>query len=394
MREVFISYKSRETAPDSIDETVASELCQQLEAAGITCWMAPRDIEPGNRFAPAIMEALENCNAMVVVFSRFANESEHIANEVNTAFARKIDIIPFKIDRSQPKSELKYYLCRMQWINASDNFRSKIPELIDALRHKLGRNAEQPDQGYVIDAPRTPKKVSVSSKTLEFTAYGVSFKMIQVEGGTFMMGGTPEQGIDALSDEMPTHQVTLSTYHIGQTQVTQELWRAVMGDNPSMFRGDLQRPVDSVSWLDCQKFLKRLTKLTGQEFRLPTEAEWEYAARGGSNSKGYKYPGSNDFVKVAWYIDNSNSITHPVGKKEANELGIYDMCGNVWEWCYDWYGPYGRNSQINPTGPKTGFCHVIRGGSWLDDAGYFRVSRRSYLGPMIIGRDLGFRLVF
>ena len=209
-----------------------------------------------------------------------------------------------------------------------------------------------------------------------FMVKGVEFKMIKVEGGTFSMGATSEQEYDALSCEKPVHSVTLSDYYIGETEVTQELWEAVMGSNPSYFEGDNQRPVENVSWNDCQKFIKKLNRLTGKEFRLPTEAEWEYAARGGKYSRGYKYSGSNNSDEVAWYGSNSGSKTHSVKTKKANELGLYDMSGNVWEWCNDWWECYQSNSQTNPTGPSEGGSRVIRGGGWGGSDGYVRVSDR------------------
>ena len=208
-----------------------------------------------------------------------------------------------------------------------------------------------------------------------FNVNGVEFKMIKVEGGTFSMGATSEQ-TNYNNDEKPVHSVTLSDYYIGETEVTQELWRAVMGSNPSWFKGNNQRPVESVSWDDCQKFIKKLNRWTGKEFRLPTEAEWEYAARGGKYSRGYKYSGSNNSDEVAWYDSNSGSKTHPVKTKKDNELGLYDMSGNVWEWCNDWWGCYQSNSQTNPTGPSEGGSRVIRGGGWGGSDGYVRVSDR------------------
>ena len=176
---------------------------------------------------------------------------------------------------------------------------------------------------------------------------GVKFQMVKIQGGTFQMGATSEQGNDVSINEKPIHSVTLSDYHIGQTQVTQELWQAVMGSNPSEFKGDSQCPVENVSWNDCMEFIAKLNRLTGKNFRLPTEAEWEYAARGGSKSKGYKYSGSNNPDAVAWYDDNSGDKTHPVATKQANESGLYDMSENVWEWCYDRCGGYSSNSQTN-----------------------------------------------
>ena len=224
------------------------------------------------------------------------------------------------------------------------------------------------------------------------TIKGVQFKMVRVKGGTFQMGATSEQGSDAYDDEYPVHSVTLSDYYIGQTEVTQELWEAVMGDNPSYFTGDNQCPVERVSWDDCQEFIKKLNRLTGKNFRLPTEAEWEYAARGGNKSKGYKYSGSNDADAVAWYNKNSGSKTQPVAQKQSNELGLYDMSGNVWEWCQDWYGDYTSRSQSNPKGANTGSDRVLRGGSWFDYARYVQVSYRHNCTPDTRFSGYGLRL--
>ena len=213
--------------------------------------------------------------------------------------------------------------------------------------------------------------------TETFTVNGVSFTMVEVEGGTFTMGATAEQGSAAQKDEKPAHQVTLSSYSIGKTEVTQELWQAVMGSNPSYYIGNMNRPVECVSWEDCQTFITKLNEMTGKTFRLPTEAEWEFAARGGNQSKGYRYAGSSKIDDVAWYSNTSGSVTRPVGTKCMNELGLYDMSGNVWEWCQDWYGGYSNEAQTNPTGPEEGYPYrVIRGGSWLNAATVCRVSRR------------------
>ena len=223
-----------------------------------------------------------------------------------------------------------------------------------------------------------------------FTVKGVSFVMMPVEGGTFQMGGTAEQGSDAYNSEKPAHSVTLSSYSIGQTEVTQALWQAVMGSNPPYNKGD-NLPVVYVSWNDCQKFITKLNRLTGQKFRLPTEAEWEYAARGGKLSKGYKYSGSNTLADVAWYKDNS-SETHPVATKLPNELGLYDMSGNVFEWCQDWDGSYSSSAQSNPMGPSSGSYRVYRGGSWDCIAVNCRVPRRGSFPPSSSLNYIGFRL--
>ena len=228
--------------------------------------------------------------------------------------------------------------------------------------------------------------------TETITVNGVSFKMVAVEGGTFAMGATSEQGTNDPHDlEYPTHSVTLSDFAIGETEVTQELWKAVMGSNPSNFSGT-NLPVEKVSWNDCQTFISKLNDLTGKNFRLPTEAEWEYAARGGNKSKGYKYAGSHTLGDVAWYDENSSSKTHPVKQKQANELGLYDMSGNVHEWCQDWSGSYSSSAQTNPTGPTSGSSRVYRGGSWIDYARYCRVSFRSSNTSTNAGTHVGLRL--
>ena len=217
---------------------------------------------------------------------------------------------------------------------------------------------------------------------------GISIEMVKVEAGTFMMGATPEME-KPNSDEKPLHQVTLTNdYYMGKYEVPQALWEAVMGSNPSYFKGD-NLPVEKVSWNDCQEFISKLNSLTGRKFRLPTEAEWEYAARGGKKSRGYQYSGNSNISDVAWYDGNSGSKPHPVGTKQANELGIYDMSGNVYEWCLDWYGSYSSSSQTNPTDADSGSFRVFRGGGWGIYARGCRLSyryiftpddRRSYLG--------------
>ena len=221
---------------------------------------------------------------------------------------------------------------------------------------------------------------------------GISIDMVRVEAGIFTMGATREMK-NPNDDEKPTHRVTLTNdYYIGKYEVTQALWKAVMGNNPSKFKGD-NLPVDSVSWDDCQVFLSKLNRITGKLFRLPTEAEWEYAARGGNKSRGYRYSGSNNLLDVAWYDDNSGDKTHGVGTRQANELGIYDMSGNVWEWCQDGYGAYNSSSQVNPTGANSGSVRVYRGGSWFNLARHCRSSNRSYFSPDFRSSDFGLRLV-
>ncbi|MFN0013923.1 MAG: SUMF1/EgtB/PvdO family nonheme iron enzyme [Saprospiraceae bacterium] len=208
--------------------------------------------------------------------------------------------------------------------------------------------------------------------------------MVRVQGGTFQMG---QKGVAE-----PVHTVTLPDFEIGKYPVTQKLWQEVMGANPSRFNGCADCPVESVSWNDVQVFLEKLnTKFPVKKYRLPTEAEWEYAARGGKWSKGYEYAGSNNVDKVAWYDKNTGSKTHPVGGLKANELGLHDMSGNVWEWCSDWYGVYPSDSQNNPTGPTAGSSRVWRGGSWISIPRSCRVASRDSHGPTD-RLSFGFRL--
>jgi formylglycine-generating enzyme required for sulfatase activity len=248
-------------------------------------------------------------------------------------------------------------------------------------------------------------------------------EMVFVEGGTFLMGCTEEQGDDCDEDEKPAHSVTVGDFYIGKYEVTQRLWDAVMDSNPSEFTGDGYLPVERISWNDACEFIRKLNARTGKIYRLPTEAEWEYAARGGNKSSGYKYSGGDNIESAGWYVENSgdnltaegekykdiktlierrncnNCKTHPVGTKQANELGVHDMSGNVYEWVNDWYGEYASGAQTNPKGPPVGVYRVFRGGSWPYAAGACRVSFRNgnrqgfsrrYAG--FSRGDLGFRL--
>ena len=251
--------------------------------------------------------------------------------------------------------------------------------------------------------------------------------MINVEGGSFWMGAQKAdpsgQNYDseAWSDEERVHKVTLSSFYMSEVVVTQALWKAVMGTTVSQQRDKAnpkwpmrgeggEYPMYYVNWNECQEFIKKLNAVTGKSFRLPTEAEWEYAARGGKKSLGYKFSGSNTIGDVAWYWKNSgdkilsgswdsdtleknNCKTHPVNCKKPNELGLYDMSGNVWEWCQDWYGNYNDDPQTNPKGPSSGSGRVLRGGSWFDSARRCRVSYRDYGYPGSRGSYIGFRLV-
>ncbi|GHT23153.1 hypothetical protein AGMMS4957_14310 [Bacteroidia bacterium] len=230
-----------------------------------------------------------------------------------------------------------------------------------------------------------------SDKTVTCKVAIVWLQMVIVEGGPFTMGATAEQGSGYSEHELPTHSVTLSGFQMGKYEVTQATWKTIMGSNPSYSKGD-DLPVENVSWDDCQTFIEKLKSITGKNYRLPTEAEWEYAARGGAQSQGYRYSGSNTLGDVTWDVWYSLH-TRPVGTKLPNELSIYDMSGNVWEWCNDWYGDYEDGEQTSPTGALAGSFHVLRGGSWNSGATNCRVSNRGSGAPDFRGYDIGFRLV-
>lgn len=219
----------------------------------------------------------------------------------------------------------------------------------------------------------------------------ISIDLIYVEGGSFLMGDDSSK----YDNEKPAHKVVLNSLYVGKYQVTQNLWKAIMGQNPSALKGE-RRPVESISWNDTKRFIRKLNSITGRVFRLPTEAEWEYAARGGIYSQGYSYAGSDKLEQVGWYAKNSNDELHEVGLKLRNELGIYDLSGNLWEWCEDDY--YHNYNGIPEDGSAfmgsrdRGWYRIIRGGSYLNAPAYCRPSTRSKSTPENRSRDIGFRL--
>ena len=419
--DVFISYSRKDTR-------TVDKICEAFDANGITYFIDRAGIGGGSEFPAVLANAIKSSKLFLFIGSKNSYDSKFTQSEVVFAFNKKEkgEIIPYIIDGSNLPDELDFTFSAINRRNIKDHPIETV--LINDINSKLGResnfNSEEdnpptpdPKPGYlkyilgvlavalgvVIGVVMTgdepdpiveevvaenvitvPKEGVDSKQSNTFTANDVTFKMIAVQGGTYTMGAA-DNDPEAYDWEKPAHKETVSDFMIGETPVTQKLWQAVMGSNPSNFKGDMQRPVEQVSWNDCQTFIRKLNQLTGQNFRLPSEAEWEYAARGGNRSNGYKYAGSNSVGTVAWYDGNSGSTTHKVKTKQPNELGIYDMSGNVWEWCQDkWCDNY--NSLRN-----SGY-RVLRGGSWINYAGYVRVSNRNYLTPGNRYRDLGLRL--
>ena len=304
------------------------------------------------------------------------------------------DIITAQVD---PRAEIQGLLDRGNCKGAQKYYDDAIEVGLIGSRDYILEQQIADCKGEPVPSPPTNN----NDGDLTFTVKGVTFTMKYVEGGTFQMGGNDRESDD---DEKPIHSVTLSSYYICETEVTQALWKAVMGTsvrqqrdkaNPSwLMRGEgNDYPMYYVSYNEfVNDFLPELNRMTGRHFRLPTEAEWEYAAKGGQKSVGNKYAGSYGIDKVAWYAGNSGEQTHPVKTKFPNELGLYDMSGNVWEWCTDWYGDYSSGAQANPKGPSIGSVRVLRGGSWNYNASYCRVSLRINGDPISRYGDNGFRL--
>lgn len=379
--DVFINYTTISTK----ELKIAEEIGDYLEAKGLRCFVAHRDIQPPQWWLYNIRNAIDKSRMMVTVHSVDSN-SETLFDydlQIDQASKNEIPILTFRTDNSDFKGAKKYILGNTICIDAFPKPDEAFEKTYECVCNLL--NGTIPSRRPV---PPTPPLPLEDKKDSWFKVGEVEFKMIYVEGGSFDMGSS--SGYDV---EKPVHRVTVDDYLCGETLVTQALWMTVMGDNPSCFEGD-NLPVDQVSWDECQMFIEKLNQLTGKHFRLLTEAEWEYAARGGKQSKGYLYSGSDNPEEVAWYEDTSNDETHDVKGKKPNELGIYDMSGNVYEWCQDWYDNdyYSISPQNNPKGPAGGFDVVTRGGCYYSADYDCRVSSRRSWTLTHSGTFIGFRL--
>lgn len=439
---IFISYSR-------CDTDLIMQIRDEVESAtGTRCWIDLRAIESGTkRFTRDIIDGINNCDVFLFMLSEHSQHSEFALRELDFADKKGKHVVIINVNDCLMTDEFQFLYSLTDTINWTDVLQRE--KLLRDLKRWIA--APQPDpepekivrerQDVVVKSspkrkakpwivggvvmvtvvaillfwllvpknnnqpPSNPPDPAFGNpmlaSDLSFTVNGVSFIMKPVEGSTFQMGSDDGEAND---DEKPTHTVTLSDYYIGEFEVTQGLWYAVMETSVSQQRdkvgvteqlkgeGD-DYPMYFVNWNECQEFVKKLKRITGFSFRLPTEAEWEYAARGGNKSNGNMYSGSNSIEDVAWCTSTTNdSGTNPVGMKSPNELGIYDMSGNVWEWCQDWYGSYNGGSQTNPVGPSDGSSRVRRGGGWYSLDGFCRVSMRYYRNPGDRSTHLGFRL--
>ena len=303
------------------------------------------------------------------------------------------DSISDLIQSDAPDKLLKVKAFLNELVNVQGFQESQVSYVLDSLVYALGWT-ETPPKSLETSSHGSIHNFSKNNKVFQIN--GCQFTMVYVKGGTYAIGATPEQGLFAGYDEKPSREVILDDFFIGETLVTQKLWSSVMKSNPSHFKGE-NLPVEMVSWDDCNSFLNLLSASLQVRFSLPTEAEWEYAARGGNKTKNRKYAGCDDSAisDYVWFKETSGGCTHDVMTKLPNELGLYDMSGNVSEWCLDWYfSSYANNSsKNNPTGPQTGMWKVFRGGSWYERSMDCRVSKRAYMNPMYRNKRVGLRLV-
>lgn len=407
--DVFVSYSSH-------DQKYAEAICAFLEKRGITCFIAYRDISPTSVWATSIVEAIVSSRMMLVVFSENYNVSVQVDRELELASDELLPILTFRITNDKLKGAKRFYLKNVHWMDAYPFPERRFGALVDNISCLLEKNVPIVKRvgikkNWVVFAVLLCAAVAIllGVKCFDSSSYierelGLNIKMIYVEGGEFKMGGTMEQIEEAEIDEFPVVDVTLDSFYISEKEITQSQWEAVM--NTTIYQ-QLQKanasmgargigpdfPMYYVSWNEARDFCQELSVLTGKTYMLPSEAQWEYAARGGNKSKGNKYSGSYAADLVAWHQYNSGGSTHPVGEKRDNELGLYDMSGNVWEWCYDYYGELPTTPKKNPIGPSNGVERVLRGGAWGVDASACRVSNRNSNLPDSRYHNRGFRIV-
>ena len=376
--DIYISYSSK-------DSVFVNELCCALDAyrQKMTYYIGFRnEFDTPQEYFDRVSDIIAESKVVLFVASDHSIADGWCKGELNCATNHGVRIYSYYISEAEPLAvPSKTFSANTTSV---DEF---LGEMLLYIKPENSASKEKEPQPSPESKPRSKKPLywALVAVVLGFAAWLVyratphdpNINMIYVEGGTFLMGSV---------------DVTLDSYYIAETEVTQAQWKAVMGLNPSYRKGN-NHPVENVSWDDAMEFCKKLSELTGKKYTLPTEAQWEYAARGGNKSKGYTYSGSNNINDVAWYKYNSYDQLHPVKEKQPNELGLYDMSGNVKEWCLGWFGIYSSSSQTNPTGPESGSHRVLRGGHYYGDAMWCEILYGSASYPFESYPGYGFRVV-
>lgn len=427
--DVFISYSS-------LDKEAAQAICHTLEQNEIRCWMAPRDIPPGSEYGDLIDEAIKSSTVVVVLFSETAAKSLWVKGELNIAFEEQKTIIPFRLDKTPLQGQNRVILNQKHWIDAYPDYKTKFNDLVCAVAQSIGRHIENKHGDSVVVRQDLRKYILggvivailitlvaiayplIKNSTHTYTynhnglhvkVSGISLlqneaitsildKMILVEGGDFIMGND-YNNVDYFTEQdslsRNPHRVNIGNFYISKYELTQQEWEAFSPLEGKCIEYGENKAIDMLSWEDAQSFCDTLSSITGLDVSLPTEAQWEYAARGGKKSKGYIFSGHTfDIREVAWSSYDELTSGHEIGGKRGNELGLYDMTGNVSEWCKDYYAEYDSTSSINPQGPKTGIYRVIRGGDFRIQNFYdMKVTTRYYASPFVNRKATGLRLV-
>ena len=427
--DVFISYSNQ-------DKEAAQAICHVLEQNEIRCWMSPRDIPPGSDYGDVIDEAIKSFRVVVVIFSETAATSQWVKGELNIAFEEQKSIIPFRLDKTPLQGQNRVILNKTHWIDAYPDYKTKFKDLVTAVAQSIGKEVltegkssfppklkdykkpitigvlttllialtillypilSKQTHSYTYDKQGLHVKVKGLTALQEEAISSILDNMVLVDGGTFTMGNTEEM-TDYLTEQdslsANTHEVELDNYYICKFEVTQKQWRAfLLTDGRCIADGD-NIAMDMLSWEDAKTFADTLAAKTRLQFSLPSEAQWEFAARGGTKSHHYIFSGNDDATEVGWTSFDELSSAHEVGGKRYNELGIYDMTGNVSEWCADYFVLYTTEKVVNPQGPSKGTNRVLRGGDFrIDNLFDMKTTTRYFDSPFVNRRGAGLRLV-
>lgn len=433
---VFISYSSK-------DKAIADAVCHTIEELGIRCWIAPRDIHAGEEYGDVIADAVHKCKVFVLIFSEASSISKWVRSELNLAMDEQLYIIPFRVDGTPLSGSNKLILNKIHWIDAYPSYEKKLGELASNVLNIIKQSKENEIVTTNIPKTKTNKKIKKHIKlsaivsvllilvlfcgayfiasrndaiihSFEYSKNGIIVNgskcssvqaesiaeildnMVYVEGGSFTMGISDKERVYYVAqDKYSTTciNVELDDFYISKIELTQKQWNSIMGNQVQLSQIDDNFPMYNISWNDCMDFINKLSEITGLHFTLPSEAQWEYAARGGNNSAGYIYAGSDVIEDVGWVASFDNSI-HKVGVMDGNELGMFDMTGNISEWCYDYFSEEYRSSNSkNPIGPKSGKLRIIRGGNVCTNIYNCKISTRQYAHPNYPATYTGMRLV-